>query len=102
MAGQVRICLGRKIPKEGQVREVRVGQCEFCVAKVNGAISVVDGLCSHKDLPLGEGSIEKGRVVCPWHGWEFYLETGEQHHGKARVRVYEAVVEDGELLVTIS
>lgn len=102
MAGQVRICLGRKIPKEGQVREVRIGQREFCVARVNGTISVVDGLCPHKDLPLGEGLIEKGRLVCPWHGWEFDLKTGKQHKGKACVRVYEAAVEAGELLVTIS
>jgi nitrite reductase (NADH) small subunit len=102
MAGLVRICLGRKLPDEGEVRKVRAGKRRFCAARVDGQIAVLDGLCPHKDLPLGGGSIEKGCLVCPWHGWAFDLKTGAQVKGKGRVRVYPAVVEDGELLVTIS
>jgi nitrite reductase (NADH) small subunit len=102
MAGLVRICLGRKLPDEGKLRKMHAGKRRFCVARVDGEIAVLDGLCPHKDLPLGKGSIEKGCVVCPWHGWTFDLKTGAQLEGKARVRVYPATVEDGELLVTIS
>lgn len=102
MAGLVRICLGRKLPDEGEVKEMKAGRRKFCVARVDGEIRVLDNLCPHKDAPLGEGFVEKGRLVCPWHEWAFDLETGEQHKGKARVRVFPASVEDGQLLVTLS
>jgi nitrite reductase (NADH) small subunit len=102
LSGLVRICLGGKLPDEGKVREIKAGGREFCVARVNGEISVVDNLCPHKDAPLGEGWIEKGRVVCPAHEWAFDLKTGEQHKGKSSVRAYTAVVEDGELFVVLS
>jgi nitrite reductase (NADH) small subunit len=102
MGGLVRVCLRKKLPKEGEVREMRAGRRKFCVARLDGEIAVVDGLCPHKDLPLSDGYIDKGRVVCPWHGWTFDLKTGEQHKGEARVRVFPAAIVDGELLVTIS
>jgi nitrite reductase (NADH) small subunit len=40
---------------------------------------------------------------CPWHGWEFDLETGESLFDpeRWRVRVYPVRVEDGEILVEI-
>ena len=102
MAGLVRICLGRKLPKDGEVREMKAGGREFCVARVDGEISVLDNRCPHKDVSLGEGWVEKGRVICPAHEWAFDLETGEQHKGRSHVRRYDAVVEGGELFVVLS
>ena len=102
MPGLVRLCLGRKLPDEGEVREVKSGGRQFCVARVDGQICVLDNLCPHKGVSLGEGWVEKGRVICPAHEWAFDLETGEQHKGKSWVRVYEAEVEGGELFVTLS
>ncbi|WP_263358001.1 Rieske (2Fe-2S) protein [Acidicapsa ligni] len=102
MSGLVRICLGKKLPHEGEVREMHAGGRQFCVAMVDGEISVLDNLCPHKGGPLGQGFVEHGRVLCPWHDWSFDLKTGEQHKGKAQVRVYDVDVEDGELFVRLS
>ena len=33
--------------------------------------------CPHQGGPLGEGSIEDGLLRCPWHGWDFYPDSGE-------------------------
>lgn len=33
--------------------------------------------CAHRGGPLGEGSIDDGKVICPWHAWEFELGTGK-------------------------
>ena len=81
---------------------MRSGRRRFCAARVDGQLSVLDGICPHKELPLGKGHVEKGCVVCPWHGWTFDLKTGQQTNGKAQLRTYPAAIEDGEVLVTIS
>ena len=45
----------------------------------------------------------EGRVLrCPWHGWEFDLETGEKLFDpgcRARVKTYPVAVEDGVVVV---
>ena len=43
-----------------------------------------------------------GRTIlrCPWHGWEFDVETGVCSDDPAlRVAVYPGVVQDGRVLV---
>jgi nitrite reductase (NADH) small subunit len=44
--------------------------------------------------------MEKGRVVCPWHGYAFDVRTGlSEDDPDLRAAVLEAKVEDGELRV---
>lgn len=33
--------------------------------------------CPHEEGPLAEGWLEGDVVVCPWHGYDFELETGQ-------------------------
>ncbi len=37
----------------------------------------VSALCPHEDGPLADGWIEGDAVVCPWHGFDFDLATGQ-------------------------
>jgi nitrite reductase (NADH) small subunit len=100
MAEFVLICAQAELPLAGQVREVAGAGRTFCVANVEGAIHVLDGVCPHEGGPLGEGAIEEGRVVCPWHAFAFNVQTGvAQDDPELRVAVFEARVEDGELRV---
>jgi nitrite reductase/ring-hydroxylating ferredoxin subunit len=32
--------------------------------------------CPHEDGPLADGWVESGAAICPWHGYDFDLETG--------------------------
>lgn len=67
-----------------------------CVANVNGEITAMDNVCAHRGGPLGQGTIEHGKLVCPWHGWVFNPRTGEAvHHANERVQVYPVRI-DGE------
>ena len=34
-------------------------------------------LCPHEDGPLADGWIEGAAVVCPWHGFDFDLRSGQ-------------------------
>jgi nitrite reductase (NADH) small subunit len=102
MDGLVRICSQADLPSEGEACEVIFHRRQFCVARSGGAISVMDNLCPHKDGPLGQGFVENGRVVCPWHAWAFDVNTGEaEHSAKVKVQVYEALIQDGGLMVRL-
>jgi nitrite reductase (NADH) small subunit len=98
MADFVRICPQSELPPASQVREFTVTGRAVCVANVDGIICVLDGTCPHEGGPLGEGTIEDGRVVCPWHGYAFDVHTGEaQDAPELKVEVLESKVEGGEL-----
>ncbi len=98
MAEFVRICAQSELPQPGNVLEFTANGRALCVANFEGAICVLDGTCPHEEGPLGEGTIEDGRVVCPWHGYAFDLRTGEaEGEPSLKAEVFEAKVEDGEL-----
>ncbi len=98
MAELIRIGSEKDLPREGEVCEMADGR--LCVVRLGGQITVMDGVCPHDEGPLGQGMVENGRVVCPYHGWAFDVKTGEAlHNPGARVRIFESVVRAGELLV---
>lgn len=102
MSQFVRICSQAELPALGEVREFLVGDRPLCVANVEGTIAVLDGVCPHEEGPLSEGTIEGHRVVCPWHSYAFDVRTGESEQDpNVKARVFEAVVEDGELRAKI-
>jgi len=102
MSKLVRICSEAELPEEGQVCEVAFHSMQFCVARSGGEIAVLDNVCPHQEGPLGQGLIESGRVVCPWHAWAFDLKSGQaEHSDNARVKVYKTTIENGALMVEL-
>ncbi|HEY6488519.1 MAG: Rieske (2Fe-2S) protein [Terracidiphilus sp.] len=98
MSEFVRICAQSELPAAGEVREVTASGRALCVANVDGTICVLDGTCPHEGGPLGEGTIEEGRVVCPWHGYAFDVRTGAASDDpEMKAQAFEAKVENGEL-----
>ncbi len=94
----VRVCAQSELPQPGLVREISVAGRALCVANVNGEICVLDGTCPHEGGPLGEGSIEDGKVVCPWHGYAFDVHTGNAPDDpELKVEVFPSKLENGEL-----
>jgi nitrite reductase (NADH) small subunit len=102
MADFIRVCAQSELPQQGEVREFTANGRALCVANLQGAICVLDGTCPHEGGPLGEGEIENGRVVCPWHAYAFDLRTGEaEDEPSLKAEILEAKVEDGELRVKL-
>ena len=46
-----------------------------------GEFGCIDNACPHQGGPLGEGSIEKGWLRCPWHGYDYSPLTGQPPGG---------------------
>lgn len=66
-----------------------------------GQVKALDDECCHQGGPLGEGDLDgDGVVSCPWHGWQFKVETGEclDIPGEC-VRAYPTRVENGKVQV---
>ena len=102
MAQFVRICSVSELPAEGEVAEFTVSGRSLCVAKIGESVSVLDGTCPHEGGPLGEGILEEGRVVCPWHAYAFDLHTGlTEQDSRLRAEVLETTVADGEVRVKL-
>ncbi len=82
--------------------EVFVGEHPYAICNVNGAIRALDGVCLHSGGPLGQGQIHEGRVVCPYHLWEFDCVTGEYDYDPSRrVASFEVRVEGDQILLQV-
>jgi nitrite reductase (NADH) small subunit len=102
MSEFVRICSASEVPAEGYVGEFSLKGRPLCVANVNGTIAVLDGVCPHEGGPLGEGIVEDGRVVCPWHAYAFDPRSGVSDQDPVvKVQVFHSKIEAGELMVKI-
>lgn len=89
------------LPPES-VREVLVNGEPYAICNVGGEVHALSGVCLHRGGPLGQGQIHEGRVVCPFHLWEFDCRTGEYDYDPAqRVATYEVKVEGDDILVRV-
>ncbi len=66
---------------EGRVKTVVCGLATLCLTHHEGRYGALDNKCPHQGGPLGEGSIEKGLLRCPWHGWDYDPITGRSPDG---------------------
>ena len=102
MSEFVRICAKADLPPSGDAREFQAGEKLLCVANENGEISAMDNVCPHRGGPLGQGMIEGGKVICPWHAWAFDLKTGiAEHSPETRAEVYEVKVDGEDVFVNL-
>lgn len=56
---------------DGRVKTVVAGHASLALTRVGGKYGALDNRCPHQGGPLGEGSIEKGWLRCPWHGYDY-------------------------------
>jgi thiamine pyrophosphate-dependent acetolactate synthase large subunit-like protein/nitrite reductase/ring-hydroxylating ferredoxin subunit len=61
---------------EGRVMTVVAGHRSLALTRWQGRYGALDNRCPHQGGPLGEGSIEKGWLRCPWHGYDYDPLTG--------------------------
>ena len=91
-----------ELPAINEAKEFTCGNKEICVANVNGEFSAMDNFCLHQGGPLGQGMIEDGKVVCPWHAWAYDPKTGEAAYNKnAKVAVYPLKIENDDVLIEL-
>ena len=65
----------------GRVTTVTVGKRAYAVTRTDDGWGVLANRCPHQGGPLGEGSIEKGWLRCPWHGYDYSPCNGQPPAG---------------------
>lgn len=82
--------------------EVVVGEHILAIFRHDGRLYALDGMCAHQGGPLAEGTVAHGCVTCPWHGWQYELETGIQTINRQPLqRTYEVRESDGHVQVKL-
>ena len=91
-----------ELPPADEAKEFPCGGKTICIANVNGTFSAMDNVCLHRGGPLGQGMIEGGKVVCPWHGWAWDPKTGvSTQNPSMKVAVYPMKIEAGDVLIEV-
>ena len=47
---------------------------DIVVCRLKGEVVAFSDLCVHRGTPISLGSVENGRIVCCYHGWEYDAE----------------------------
>ncbi len=64
------------IPEFGVI-ERKVKERSVLLHRQGDMVSCVDNVCAHLGMPLEMGEIRDGVITCPYHGFQYLLETGE-------------------------
>jgi 3-phenylpropionate/trans-cinnamate dioxygenase ferredoxin component len=82
---------------------VDLGDKPIVILNVAGKLFALGDICTHDDGPLGDGMIEGNNIVCPRHGGEFDVRTGQAVQMPAVVDIpaYPVRVVDGMIQVGV-
>lgn len=122
MSEQVLVCRSDEL-KEGAVRVCTVGEVEIGIIRHKGGCVAYRNVCPHQGGPVCEGvrmpqvedvidenglfvcqkfNEDDMHIVCPWHGYEFHIGTGEHViDPKVKLRKYDVVEREGQIYVAI-
>lgn len=93
-----------ELPNNSQ-KIVSLGNKKIVLFHYNHKISAIANACLHKAGPLGLGVVtakyEGFYVTCPWHGWEYNIETGSAPPGYPdQQAVYEVRLDGEDILIS--
>lgn len=71
----VRVAALEDLPP-GTAKAVEAGGQPVALCNIDGTVFAVTNTCPHRGGPLGEGRLEAGTIVCPWHGFQYDVRTG--------------------------
>jgi nitrite reductase (NADH) small subunit len=102
MSEYVKLTTTSELPPSGEAREFEINGKTLCVANTGDGCAAMDNVCLHRGGPLGQGMVDGNKVICPWHGWMFDVNTGAStHNASVRVRTYPMKIEGEDVLVAL-
>ena len=86
----------------GTVMEAEINGATYAVCNTAGELRAFDGVCPHAGGPLGQGNLEDGRLICPWHAWEYDSLTGANDFDETlKLAVFPVKAEGDDILVDV-
>jgi nitrite reductase/ring-hydroxylating ferredoxin subunit/DMSO/TMAO reductase YedYZ heme-binding membrane subunit len=97
--GFVDACALAAIP-EKRAAVVPLHDERIAIFKFDGKVCALSNVCRHQNGPLGEGKIIDGCVTCPWHGYQYFPETGASPPPfTEKVSTFRTRIKDGRVWV---
>lgn len=105
--GKTKVGTKAEVPP-GKMVGVDVQGKKYVLANVDGSFYAIDGVCTHADGHLWEGTFNNGVVKCPRHGSEYDVNTGKVlkgpwiPFGKAHdLETYPIIVEGEDIFLDL-
>ncbi|QLL08074.1 Rieske 2Fe-2S domain-containing protein [Mycobacterium vicinigordonae] len=86
----------------GELQRVEVDGIGIVVCRNDDdGVTAVGAHCPHLAAPMSDGWLDRGRIVCPWHGSQFDVQDGHVVRGPAAAPLpcYQARLHDGKIEV---
>jgi nitrite reductase/ring-hydroxylating ferredoxin subunit len=101
MAEQVEIADASELPP-GARRCVTAQGRPLAVFNVDGRYLAIENVCPHAGLPLAEGELRGRILTCPFHGFTYNIESGQNvDFDDEPLRRYPVHVENGKVWVSL-
>ena len=78
----------------------------FSLYTVDGRVVCAESFCPHLLGPLFQGTLSGKVMTCPWHQWQFSLESGEctwapteEARASSRIAFLDVTVEGGTFVL---
>lgn len=86
---------------QGRLQRVEVDGVGLILCRTDDQVSAVGEFCPHLAAPMSDGWLDRGRIVCPWHGSQFDVESGQVVRGPAAAPLpcYQARLHEGKVEV---
>lgn len=84
----------------GGVMMAKAGDKLVAVVRIGDTVSALDNACPHMGGPLGQGTVDDGRLVCPWHARAYDVTSGECDGYAEHVQCYAAELRDDGIYVS--
>jgi nitrite reductase/ring-hydroxylating ferredoxin subunit len=86
---------------DGALKPVVVAGSLIVLIRLGERYGALDNQCPHAGGPLADGTLENGRLVCPWHGREYNPLSGECEGYDQPVRAYKVEVRSDGIYVAL-
>lgn len=73
---------------DGMLKRTVAADKVLVLVRLGDHCGALDDRCPHMGGPLSEGTLDNGRLVCPWHGREYDPLSGQCDGYAESVRAY--------------
>ena len=88
--------------EDGGMLQVEIKGFTVLLSRRGSDVSAVDGICPHRGAQLASGTLNGNTVVCPWHEWEFDVETGcGLTNPISKLKCYEVEVRGEDIILRL-
>jgi len=87
---------------EGERKIVMIGDLSIGVFHHKGQWVAIRNHCLHRGGPVATGRIEGDTLICPWHGYQYDLTTGQQvNDPSTKLDLYKVTIRENKVYLNI-